>query len=97
MHFPVRIGPQPGHLIERRAIMKLEPLLSAPIGPSLPRRADELCQFRITRARTHGLAQIDTALGVQTQEPAAVRGQPAAIARATEWRRRRRDDPERRP
>src|SRR5881396_912812 len=66
------------------------------ISPSPPGRGDQVGQLRVARAVAQGLAQVDAAFGIKTEEPSAIGRQPAAIARATKRRGRRRHNTERR-
>src|SRR5437867_4723924 len=97
MHLPVRVGAQRVDPVERAAVGKREALLGAAVGAALPRLPDERRQLRVPRAPAQRVAQIDPALRVEAQEPGAVGGDAAAVARAAERRRGRGDDPERRP
>src|SRR6266545_7509816 len=93
MHFAVRIGTQALDLKQRCAIRETEPLFRAAIRPSAPGRGDQLRQFRIAGTLPEWLAQVDSPLCVETQEPGAVGRQPAAIARMAERGGCRRDNP----
>jgi hypothetical protein len=65
----VRISAQTLYLKQRRAIHEAEPSLGAAIGPSAPRRRDQIRERRIAGTVSQWLAQIDTPLRVKAQQP----------------------------
>src|SRR5258705_13713460 len=50
VHLPVRIGAQAFDLIQRRTVRYPKPLFGAAIGPSAPRRCDQIRQLGVADA-----------------------------------------------
>src|SRR5947199_7128803 len=87
------IGTNSFDLIQWRALRPTEPLFGAAVGPSPPRRRDQICELRVGGAVPQRLTQIGAPLRIETEEPGPIGGKPAAIARAAERGGCRCDDP----
>src|SRR2546426_10012838 len=93
----MRIGPQPVDLVQRAPLGQRQPLLGASVAGPARLPGERRRELRVSRSVTQELAQVGSPLGVETEEPGAVGGEPAAVARPAERRRDGRDDAERRP
>src|SRR5947199_9526675 len=76
------IGTNSFDLIQWRALRPTEPLFGAAVGPSPPRRRDQICELRVGGAVLQPLTQIAAPLRIETEEPGAVGCDAGAIARA---------------
>src|SRR5438128_8773894 len=97
MHLAVGVGAQRIDPVQGTPVRYAESLLRPAVAATLPRFPDEGRQLRVRDAAAQRVAQIDSPRGVQTQEPRAVGGDPAAVAGAAERRGDRGDDAEGRP